>query len=142
MGTDEIRPDWLAEIRRIALSRPEATEKETWGHPTFRVKDKIFAGIGVGDAASDRRPDDANDWQPTNTNSITALTMKAAAGEQESLLAIGYPYFRPKYVGNRGWIGIVIDDNTDWSEVEELVIDSYRAIAPKKLVNLLDKPRQ
>lgn len=112
------------------MSLPEALEKETWDHPTFRVNDKIFAGIGVGDGSIDFRPD--------GLEVVTAMSMKAAPGEQESLLATGHPFFRPKYVGHRGWIGIVIDDETDWSEVEELVIDSYRTIAPKKLVKLLD----
>jgi len=30
-------------LRRICLALPEAEERETWGDPTFRVRDKIFA---------------------------------------------------------------------------------------------------
>ena len=131
MATADIRPDWLAQVRQIALALPEATEKETWDHPTFRIRDKIFAGIGVGDGATDHRLKAGE--------LVTAMSMKAAPGEQESLLATGHPFFRPKYVGHRGWIGIVIDEETDWAEVEELVIDSYRTIAPKKLVRQLDQ---
>lgn len=59
------------------------------------------------------------------------MSMKAAAGEQEGLLAIGHPFFKPKYVGSKGWIGIVIDDDTDWDEVRELVTDSFVVVAPK-----------
>ncbi|HWD46583.1 MAG TPA: MmcQ/YjbR family DNA-binding protein [Actinomycetota bacterium] len=33
------------ELRRAALSLPEAEERETWGHPTFRVRDKLFATL-------------------------------------------------------------------------------------------------
>ena len=102
-------------IRDIALGFPEAQEKETWGHPTFRVRDKIFVGYGTDD--------DGN----------ASLTMKAAPGEQESLLAEGHPFFLPKYVGSRGWIGVHLDDETDWRMVGELVVDSYREIAPKSL---------
>ena len=69
----------------------------------------------------------------------TTMSMKAAPGEQESLLAVGHPFFKPAYVGSKGWIGIVIDDETDWDEVRELVLDSYRAIAPKTLVRCLDE---
>lgn len=130
MPTDDIRSDWLAQLRQIALALPEAVEKETWGHPTFRVRDKIFVAIGVGDAATDHRPD--------GVTPVTAMSMKAAPGEQESLLATGHPFFRPKYVGHRGWIGFVVDEQTDWADVEELVIDSYRATAPKRLIRLLD----
>ncbi len=135
MATADIDPDLLAAAREICLELPEAVEKETWGHPTFRVRDKIFAGIGVGADAWVPDADDT-DAQPVE---LTTMTMKAAPGEQESLLAVGRPFYRPKYVGNRGWIGIVIDATTDWGEVEELIIDSYRTIAPKKLVRVLDE---
>ncbi len=114
MATDPLRA-----IRDIALAFPEATEKETWGHPTFRVRDKIFVGYGVGD------------------DGRTSVTMKAAPGEQESLLAEGDPFFLPKYVGSRGWIGIHVDDDTDWKAVGELVTDSYREIAPKSLARAI-----
>jgi len=33
------------ELRRVVLSLPEAEERETWGHPTFRVRDKMFATL-------------------------------------------------------------------------------------------------
>lgn len=107
--------DPVRAIRDIALGFPEATEKETWGHPTFRVRDKIFVSYGVDD------------------DGRAQVTMKAAPGEQESLLAEGEPFFLPKYVGAKGWIGVHIDDETDWRSVAELVIDSYREIAPKTL---------
>lgn len=107
--------DPLQAVRDIALAFPEATEKETWGHPTFRVRDKIFLGTGEDDEGR------------------TVVTMKAAPGEQESLLAEGEPYFLPKYVGSRGWIGLRVDDETDWRLVAELIVDSYREIAPRSL---------
>ena len=116
----DIPSTYLAAVRRICLDLPEATEQETWGHPTFRVRSKIFAGIG--------RDDDG----------LVTMSMKAAPGEQASLLATGDPFFMPKYVGSKGWIGIIIDDKTDWEEVAELIDDSYRTIAPKTLVKLLE----
>lgn len=110
MATDPLRA-----VRDIALAFPEATEVETWGHPTFRVRDKIFVSYGTDD-----------DGHPV-------LTMKAPPGEQESLLAEGDPYFSPRYLGAKGWIGIRIDEETDWREIAELIVDSYREIAPKSL---------
>lgn len=107
--------DPLQAIRDIALAFPEAVETEAWGHPTFRVRDKIFVSTGVDD--DDHR----------------VVTLKAAPGEQESLLAEGDPFFLPKYVGSRGWIGLRVDDDTDWRSVAELVVDSYREIAPRSL---------
>ncbi len=105
----------LAAIRDIALAFPEAAEKETWGHPTFRVRDKIFVTHGVDDDGHE------------------VVTMKAAPGEQESLLAEGEPFFFPKYVGAKGWIGVRVGPDTDWRSIAELVVDSYREIAPRSL---------
>ncbi len=102
---------------------PESSEKETWGHPTFRVRDKIFTSFGESEGD-----------EPT-----TVVTMKAAPGEQEPILAEGHPFFLPKYVGSKGWIGIVLDDATDWTEIAEFVEDSYRQIAPKGLAAQLDQ---
>lgn len=128
MATEDVPQHLLDQARAIALDLPEATEIETWGHPTFRVRNKIFAGIGASDGTGSTAftPDEMGPR-------IFTMTMKAAPGEQESLLAAGLPFFKPKYVGSRGWIGIIVDDETDWAEVEELVIDSYCAIAPKTL---------
>ncbi len=132
----EINPEWLNQARSIALALPESTEIETWGHPTFRVRNKIFTGMGsTGGSVEFVDPSKMPDYP--SGEPIVTMSMKAAPGEQESLLAQGLPFFRPKYVGNRGWIGIVINDRTDWAEVEELVLDSYVAIAPKKLSKLL-----
>ena len=110
-------------LRDICLGFPEALERETWGHPTFRVRNKIFVGAG-----------------PDEDGTVT-MSAKAAPGEQEVLLQAGPPFFLPKYVGSKGWIGVVLDADTDWTEIAELVEDSYRAIAPNSLVNQLDSAR-
>lgn len=102
-------------IRDIALGFPEAEEKEAGGHPTFRVRDKVFVGCGADDEGR------------------TTITVKAVTGEQGTLLAKGEPFFLPKYLGSRGWVGVRLDDETDWRKVHELVIDSYREVAPGPL---------
>jgi predicted DNA-binding protein (MmcQ/YjbR family) len=111
----------LKQARKVCLALPDAAEQETWGHPTFRVGDKIFATFGIGDEEGE-----------------TTMSMKAPAGEQEVLLATGEPFFYPKYVGSKGWIGVTLGDSTDWQEMAELAEDSYREIAPKRLVKQLD----
>lgn len=112
-------------VQQICLALPDAVEKETWGHPTFRVRDKMFAACGA-------------DENESGALRVT-ITMKAEPGEQPSLLAEGYPFFYPKYVGGKGWIGIHLDGDTDWAEIAELVEGSYRVIAPKTLVERLDE---
>jgi predicted DNA-binding protein (MmcQ/YjbR family) len=48
-------------------------------------------------------------------------------------------FFVPKYVGSKGWVGIRLDGDPDWAEISEAVEDSYRLIAPKRLVAQLDE---
>ena len=118
---DPIPARTLQRVRKICLAFPETSEKLAWGHPTFRVRDKIFATIGVN--ADDK---------------VVTMTTKPPPGEQEVLLAEGAPFFFPKYVGVRGWIGFVVNSQSDWKLVAEMVEDSYREIAPKRLVAQLD----
>ncbi len=120
---DQIPRPVLDSVRRVCLAFPESAERETWGHPTFRVRDKIFATLGL-DEASGR----------------ATMAMKAPPGEQEILLATGEPFFYPKYVGANGWIGVWVGEQTDWDEISELVEESYRMTAPKKLSAQLDGP--
>jgi predicted DNA-binding protein (MmcQ/YjbR family) len=107
-------------LRRICLSLPEAYEEETWGEATFRVRKKIFCMAGGHDPA-----------QPS-------LTLKATDPDQQALLAQGTPFFLPAYVGHKGWIGVDLgSDGVDWTEIGELVTESYRLIAPKRLAALI-----
>ncbi|HEX3090530.1 MAG TPA: MmcQ/YjbR family DNA-binding protein, partial [Ilumatobacteraceae bacterium] len=47
-------------------------------------------------------------------------------------------FFRPPYVGTRGWIGVRLDRKIDWAEIEAVSTDAYRTVAPKKLAAQLD----
>jgi predicted DNA-binding protein (MmcQ/YjbR family) len=114
--------DAAARLRRICRRLPEATENPFGGHtaPAFRVRDTIFAMV-----SEDR----------------SALTVKAGHGVQHVLVASDPDrFFVPRYVGTKGWVGLRLGPDTDWEEVSELVEDSYRLIAPKRLVAQLDEP--
>jgi hypothetical protein len=59
---------------------------------------------------------------------------------QEALVASDPArYFVPAYVGHKGWVGARLDVDQDWDEMTELIEDSYRMIAPKRLAALLDR---
>jgi predicted DNA-binding protein (MmcQ/YjbR family) len=128
---DQVPARTLQRVRKLCLALPETSEKLAWGHPTFRVRDKIFATIGA------YQEDDPAPGRRAGAYKVT-MTTKPPPGEQDALLAEGAPFFFPSYVGVRGWIGFVVDSKTDWKLVAELVEDSYREIAPKRLVALLD----
>jgi len=105
----------MARIRKICLGLPEAYEEETWGTTTFRVQKKIFAMVANG-------------------RGTTTASLKVAREDQAAMLAQGDPFFYPSYVGSKGWIGVDLRSaELDWEEVAEIVQESYRLVAPKRL---------
>jgi hypothetical protein len=115
----------LGRLRKLCLALPEAHEVEAWGEPTFRVRNKLFAMY----AAPDNH----------HGGGRPAVWCKAAPGNQ-ALMVRAEPerYFVPPYVGPSGWVGVWLDRSPDWAEVKELMDDSYRLVAPRKLVAVLD----
>lgn len=115
--------DPLERLRTICLALPEAAEKEAWGTATFRVRDKIFAQFEHNHHRSGR----------------IGVWCKAAPGARDILVgADADRYYVPPYVGPRGWIGARLDLDPDWALIAELIEESYRLTAPKRLLSLLD----
>jgi hypothetical protein len=118
----------VVRLRAICLALPETTERLSHGEPTWFVRGKkTFVTY-----ANHHHDDRLGFW------------CAAAAGAQEALVASDPArFFRPPYVGHRGWLGVrldVPDAPVDWDEIAEIVTDAYRQIAPKTLVARLDKP--
>jgi hypothetical protein len=67
---------------------------------------------------------------------VPLLVLRADTYERAALLSAGRPFFVPR--AGRDRIGVLLTDDTDWEEIRELVIESYRILAPKKLTALLD----
>ncbi len=110
---------WLERIQAICLEFPEATQRYTFESETFRVREKIFAMFSAGEGGAD-------------------VWVKGRPGDQEMLIAANPArFFKPPYLGPKGWIGIRLDTDCDWGEVADLIDTSYRLIAPKKLSALL-----
>jgi predicted DNA-binding protein (MmcQ/YjbR family) len=107
----------LTRLRAICLALPEAIERETWDIPTFRVRNKIFL-------------------MATTDNGAPSLWCKAPPGAQTILIeAAPARFFRPPYVGHKGWIGVRLGAEVDWDEVSDLVQRSYQLTAPKRLLS-------
>ena len=112
--------DPLPRLRELCVALPEVTERTSHGEPTWFVR-RVFVSY------ADRHHDDR-----------VAFWCAAPAGAQEALVAERPDrFFRPPYVGGRGWLGVWLDVEQDWEEIAEIVTDAYREIAPKKLVALL-----
>ena len=69
-----------------------------------------------------------------------AVWLPAPPGFQEMLIqAAPEKYFRPPYVGVRGWIGIELDNVGD-EDLAFHIRDGWRLVAPKKLQAVVDNP--
>ena len=113
----------IERLRKICLALPEATEKEAWSEPTWRVKGKMFAQMDDYHHGSRH----CAVWLPSTIEAQEAL----CAADPER-------FFRPPYVGHKGWIAVVLDTGPDWKVVAELVRDAYRHVAPAKLAAQVD----
>jgi hypothetical protein len=117
--TTKGKPDLIERVREICLSFPEAAEKPFGGHtaPSFRVRDKLFM---------------------MSSEDGMHLTCKAPLGAQHALVTSDPDlFFVPQYVGSKGWVGIHVEQITDWDEIAEIAEESYRMTAPKRVAALL-----
>jgi len=115
----------VARLRAICLALPGVTEKIAWGEPTWRAG-KIFAQMDTHHHGADH----------------VAVWLPARQGVQEALVEENpEQFFRPPYVGQKGWIGVRIDRRPDWRIIAALVAEAYREVASPRLVSQLDAAR-
>jgi hypothetical protein len=114
----------LRRVRSAALGLPETSERLSHGAPTFFVRDKTSFVMFHDDHHGDGR---------------LAIWCAAPPGVQEVMVeAEPDRFFRPPYVGHRGWLGVRLDVDPDWDEIAAVVEDAFRAVAPKRLIAQLD----
>jgi hypothetical protein len=117
--------DLAGRLREICLALPVVTERPSHSAPTWFVQDKkSFVTLwATGHHAID----------------FPHLWCAGLPGVQEALAGSSPDrFFRPPYVGHRGWIGVRLDGAVDWDEIAELCADAYRAVAPARLIAELD----
>ena len=111
----------IERVRRICLSLPETWEKISHGEPTWFVGKKVFAMF------SNNHHHDGH----------IAVTIPAAIGVQEALIKKSpKKFYRPPYVGVRGWVGVEVDRVTD-KELTLHLREAWKLIASPKLHQLL-----
>jgi hypothetical protein len=114
----------LTRVREVCLDLPEVTERLSHGAPTWFVRDKKTFVMFHNDHHGD---------------GILGLWVAAPPGAQEAHIADDPSrYYRPAYVGHRGWVGVRLEGKPNWDEIELIIEDGYRAVAPRKLVDQLD----
>jgi hypothetical protein len=118
--------DPVEQLRAVAMALPEMSERISHGEPTWFVQGKKTV-VMLDD--HHHSADHLAFWCP------------APPGVQEELVRTEPDrFFRPPYVGHRGWIGVRIDRTPDWDEVAQIVAEAYRMVAPKKLAALVPPP--
>ena len=117
----------LARLMKICLALPEAIQEQAGRHATFLVRKHVFAYY-------------LNDH---HGDGIVSVCCKVLPGDNEALIA-AHPerFYMPAYIGPRGWVALRLDvGGLDWNEVAELVVGSYKLIAPKRLALLANSDR-
>ncbi|MEJ7742291.1 MAG: MmcQ/YjbR family DNA-binding protein [Nocardioidaceae bacterium] len=117
--------DYLTIVRAACAHLPEVEERLSHSAPSFFVRGKrTFVSVWL---------DGHHD------NQFPHLWCAAPDGIQGALLAAEPDrYFRPPYVGGRGWIGVRLDSDITADELSDLCEDAYRAVAPVTLLRQLD----
>lgn len=104
----------LENLRRICLSLPDTVESTGMGKPHFLVNEHIFAGCA--------------DEQGRSVVSFKLQMGRARAVVRDRR-------FRPApYVGHKGWVSMDMSGKIDWGELESMILESYRLVAPKESV--------
>jgi hypothetical protein len=123
-GPVEVPEDIAGRVRALCLALPEVTARADASLSparsaalSFEIRRRSFCLLVA-------RADPAG--QP-----VPLLVLRAAPDERAALLAAGPPFFAPR--AGRDRIAVVLAGDTDWAQIRELVTDSYRILAPKKL---------
>jgi predicted DNA-binding protein (MmcQ/YjbR family) len=124
----------LGELSAICLALPEAYQETAWRGIRWRIRSRTFAHV----LAIDEDEPSVYVRAAGPDGAATLLTFQCPADEIDALVRSGHPFFKPDW--SPTIVGMVIEADVDWTEVTELLTESYCLLAPKKLVTLVDRP--
>lgn len=108
----------MERIRAICLALAEVEERLSHGEPAWFIKKgKLF--VMFADQHHDNR--------------VACWVACDHATQQAYIQARPEHYFKPPYVGVRGWVGVYLDVEVDWAEAEAIIREGYLMVAPKRL---------
>ena len=107
----------LAKVRKICLALPDTSERLSHGEATFFVKKRSFLNMDTYHHGS----------------AHFSAWVAAPLGAQDTLVRSDPEhFFRPPYVGGRGWVGVTLDNDPDWQQVKRVIADGYALSAAKR----------
>jgi predicted DNA-binding protein (MmcQ/YjbR family) len=114
----------LVRLTKICRALPETSRVLSGDHAGFKVWKKTFSYF----------------LNNHHGDGIVGVTFKAAPGDNAKLIALDPTrFYLPAYIGPRGWVGLRLDvGKVDWDEVADFVGESYRLVAPARLVALVN----
>jgi predicted DNA-binding protein (MmcQ/YjbR family) len=115
--TDVFARPVFARARKLCLQLPEASETSSWGHPNFRVARKTFCAFEM-------------------VKSRPSIAFRLDTGQRAALLQQKYSFATP--YGRGLWVSLWLDKEIDWKLVRFAIERSYRLVATKRLVSMLD----
>jgi YjbR len=113
----------VTQLRSVCLGLPETVEKQVWAGTQWRIRNRMFAHVLTIDFAD---------------GPVTVMTFRSSGPELDALRGAGHPFFRPAWGANL--VGMVLDTGVNWDEVTELLIESYCVLAPRRLVEQVERP--
>lgn len=104
----------LGRLRALCVALPDVEERLSHGTPAFFTKNRQFVHF----------------WDDHHGDGRLAIWCAAPLGMQEALVtADPARFFKPPYVGHRGWLGVRLDTDIDWKEVEHILGYAHRAVS-------------
>jgi predicted DNA-binding protein (MmcQ/YjbR family) len=122
-----VPPEILDRLRPVCLGLPETYEEPAWVGVRWRIRQRTFAHVLTVDPDHQR----AYARATASDDPLCLITFRSPGDEIEGLLAGGHPFYKADWGGNV--VTMVFEADVDWDEVAELLTESYRLMAPKKL---------
>ena len=111
-------------VRRLCLALPETSERLSHGEPTFFVAKKVFVMF-------------ANNH---HGDGHVAVWLPVPPGLQAVLIdSAPETFFKPPYVGGRGWVGIELARIGD-EDLGFHISTAWELVAPKRLLSSQQPP--
>ena len=133
MSPGDVEPVILDRLRPICLGLPETSEEPAWIGVRWRIRTRTFAHVYTVD------PKRHQVYARTvgTEEPLCVMTFRAPPEELAGLVGGGYPFFRAPW--GTDVVCLVFGESVDWTEVGELLTDSYCVLAPKKLAALVGR---
>lgn len=112
--------EWVLRVGGILTALPECVEVTSWVGTAWQVGRATVAHLFGGE------------------DQLFRITFRGEPDEVMAFEHLGAPYFRASW--GRNVIGLLLDDDTDWTELAELLTDSYCIQAPERLSARIDRP--